>query len=449
MRVLVANRSEIAVRVVRALKELGLGSVAVYSDADEEALHVKIADHAERIGKPPASKSYLDFGAVLDAAERSGAEAIHPGYGFLAENAKFAAACVERGFTFVGPSAEAIERMGDKAAARRTAEEAGVPVVPGSDVLQDVEAAKEAAASLGYPVMLKAAAGGGGRGIRVAEDDEGLENLFPGAQQEAQSSFGDGSLYLEKLVEKARHVEVQVLSDGKRSVHLYERECSLQRRRQKLIEEAPAPNLSSETRDAMTAAAVRLADAVNYKGAGTVEYLVDTNSEDFYFIEMNTRIQVEHPVTEMITGVDLVAAQITIALGEPLAYKQEDIRIQGAALECRLNAEDPKQKFRPSPGTIETLILPSGPGVRVDTALYPGYAVPPYYDSMIGKLVVHAETRERVLARAKRALEELQIEGIPTTKVLHQDLLNVPEIKEGRYHTKFLENWLKEEEAYG
>ena len=449
MRVLVANRSEIAVRVVRALKELGLESVAVYSDADEEALHVKMANHAERIGKPPASKSYLDIDAVLDAAERSGADAIHPGYGFLAENAKFAAACKERGFIFVGPSAEAIERMGDKAAARRTAEEAGVPVVPGSNVLQDVEAAREAAASLSYPVMLKAAAGGGGRGIRVAEDEGGLEQLFAGAQQEAQSAFGDGSLYLEKLVEKARHIEVQVLGDGERSVHLFERECSLQRRRQKLIEEAPAPNLSSETRDAMTAASVRLADAVNYQGAGTVEYLVDTDSEDFYFIEMNTRIQVEHPVTEMITGVDLVAAQITIALGEPLAYQQEDIRIQGTALECRLNAEDPKQNFRPSPGTIETLILPTGPGVRVDTALYPGYSVPPYYDSMIGKLVIHAETRERVLARAKRALEELHIEGIPTTKALHQDLLNVPEVKEGCYHTKFLENWLKEEEAYG
>ena len=367
-KVLVANRGEIALRVVRACQELGVASVAVYSDADESALHVRRADEAVRIGPPPAAKSYLDVDALIEAAKETDAEAVHPGYGFLAENAAFAAACRDAGLVFIGPSAEAIEKMGNKSAARRLAREAEVPVVPGSDDASSADEAAETAGGIGYPIMVKAAAGGGGRGIRVAEDEEGLRKAVQVARREAEAAFGDGTLYLEKLLVTPRHVEVQVMGDHQGNViHLYERECSMQRRRQKILEEAPSPGISPKIREEMTEAAVRLARKAGYVNAGTVEFLVE--GEEFYFIEMNTRIQVEHPVTEMLTGVDLVKEQIRIAAGEPLRLKQEEVPMAGHAMEFRINAEDPDQDFMPSPGEISFLDVPGGPGVRVDSAI--------------------------------------------------------------------------------
>ncbi len=440
-KVLVANRGEIALRIVRACQELGVAAVAVYSDADESALHVRHADEAVRIGPPPAGKSYLDVEALIDAAKETDAEAVHPGYGFLAENAAFAAACREAGLTFVGPSAEAIQKMGNKSAARRLAREAKVPVVPGSDDASSADEAAKTAGGIGYPIMVKAAAGGGGRGIRVAEDEDELRKAVQVARREAEAAFGDGTLYLEKLLVAPRHVEVQVMGDHEGNViHLYERECSMQRRRQKVLEEAPSPGISPGVREKMAEAAVRLAREAGYANAGTVEFLVE--DEEFYFIEMNTRIQVEHPVTEMLTGVDLVKEQIRIAAGDPLSLEQEDVPMVGHAMEFRINAEDPDQDFMPSPGEISWLEVPGGPGVRVDSAIYQGYQIPPFYDSMVGKLIVWALTREEAISRAIRALREYRLEGIKTTIPLHLRLLKGEAFRSGEYHTGYLEELL-------
>jgi acetyl-CoA carboxylase, biotin carboxylase subunit len=442
-KVLVANRGEIALRIVRACRELGVTSVAVFSDADEEALHVRHADEAVNIGPPPAGKSYLDVEAIIEAAEATGADAVHPGYGFLAENANFAAACRDAGLVFVGPSAEAIEKMGNKSAARRLAEEADVPVVPGSEESASADDAVETAGEIGYPIMVKAAAGGGGRGIRVAEDEEELRKSVQVAKREAESAFGDGSIYLEKFLAGPHHVEVQVMADHEGNViHLYERECSMQRRRQKVLEEAPSPGISNEVRERMCDAAVRLAWNAGYTNAGTVEFLVEGG--DFYFIEMNTRIQVEHPVTEMLTGVDLVKEQILVASGEPLSLKQEDVPFVGHAMEFRINAEDPDQDFMPSPGEVTSLEVPGGPGVRVDSAIYQGYTIPPFYDSMVGKLVVWGLDREETIHRSNRALREYRLEGIKTTIPLHLRLLEDDAFRSGEYHTGYLEELLGE-----
>jgi acetyl-CoA carboxylase, biotin carboxylase subunit len=446
-KVLIANRGEIARRVVRACRELDLPTVAVYSEADEAALHVREADEAVPIGKAHARHSYLNVERLIAAARDSGADAIHPGYGFLSESARFAEACDAAGITFVGPSASAIAAMGDKAAARRLAREADVPVIPGGDASGAGGAALSTAEAVGYPVLVKAAAGGGGRGIRVAHDAEELHDALGAAAREAEAAFGDPRLYIEKLLEEARHVEVQVVGRGDGEViHLYERECSLQRRRQKVLEESPSPGLHPPTRAAMAAAAVRLAAAVEYRGAGTVEFLVDRN-ERFYFIEMNTRLQVEHGVTEMVTGIDLVRAQLLIAAGEPLEFTQDDVRINGSAIEFRINAEDPDGDFQPSPGRLAVAELPGGPGVRMDTAIYTGYTVVPYYDSLIAKLMVWAPTREQALLRGRRALGELRIEGIKTTAALHARMVDDEGVRAGNVHTGYLEELLSRDQA--
>jgi acetyl-CoA carboxylase, biotin carboxylase subunit len=438
-KVLIANRSEIALRVIRTCRELELETVAVYSDADRDALHVRKADEAVAIGKPHARESYLNVEKLIDAARETGADAIHPGYGFLSESSRFADACEAAGVTFVGPSARAIAAMGDKAAARRLASEAGVPVVPGTDASTDAEVALRGADEVGYPVMVKAAAGGGGRGIRVAADADELRRLVGDAAREAEAAFGDASLYVEKLLERARHVEIQVVGDRSGNVvHFYERECSLQRRRQKLMEESPSAALDPATREAMAGAAVRLAEAVGYTSAGTVEFLVDED-EGFYFIEMNTRLQVEHGVTEMVTGTDLVREQLLVAAGEPLELSQDDVRPSGSSVEFRINAEDPDRDFQPAPGRIESVELPGGPGVRVDTAIYAGYTVPPFYDSLIAKLLVWAPTRDQALRRGRRALEELRIEGVATTIPLHLRLVEDERVLAGDFHTGSLE----------
>jgi acetyl-CoA carboxylase biotin carboxylase subunit len=442
-KLLVANRGEIAVRVIRAARELGIATVAVYSEADSDSLAVRLADEAVTIGPAPASKSYLDPGAILRVAAQSGADSVHPGYGFLSENEAFAHAVETAGLVFVGPTPETIRLMGNKSLARDCAMQAGVPTVPGSAGVVDTdEQAIAAAAAIGYPVMIKAAAGGGGRGIRVAADATELRQQIAVAQAEAQAAFGDKSVYLERFIRRARHVEVQVLGDGNDVIHCYERECSLQRRRQKILEEAPSPALSPELRERLCASAVALARSVCYRGAGTLEYLYDDESHEFFFIEMNTRIQVEHPLTEMITGVDLVREMIRIAGGEALRLKQSDIAIRGAAIECRINAEDPAKNFFPQPGKVGAIWLPGGPGVRIDSMLFAGCTIPPYYDSLLAKLVVHAEDRQAAIARMKRALGELRIEGPKTTRELHLALMDEPQFRAARFDTGWLEGWL-------
>ena len=438
-RVLIANRGEIALRAIRACRELGLACVAVYSTADQDALHVRRADEAVCIGSPQARESYLSVPAILQAARQSGADAVYPGYGFLAENPAFAAACQDEGLVFVGPSPATIEAMGDKAEARRVAVDAGVPTVPGTEGKASLDEALEVAAEIGYPVMVKAAAGGGGRGIRAARDESELAELVAQAAREADAAFGDDALYLEKLLVDARHVEIQVFGDSHGNlVHLFERECSLQRRRQKLLEESPSPALDDATRTAMGEAALRVARAAGYENAGTVEFLLD-GDDSFYFIEMNTRIQVEHPVTELVTGIDLVKEQLRVARGETLSVAQADVTLSGAAVEVRINAEDPERSFLPSPGEITALELPGGPGVRVDTAVYAGYHVPPFYDSLIAKLVCWGRDREEALARTRRALGEFRVEGIHTTIPFHLELLEDEAVQAGDYHVEFIE----------
>ena len=441
-KVLIANRGEIALRVIRACRELDLPTVAVYSEADEAALHVRRADESVCIGKAAPRHSYLNIDAILAAAKETQADAIHPGYGFLSESGRFAAACESAQITFIGPSALAIEQMGDKSAARTLAREAGVPTVPGTDRAAGRSELLAAGEDVGYPVMIKAVAGGGGRGIRVAHDRDELTQLVAMAEREAESAFGDGSLYLEKFLEDPRHVEVQVLGDEHGNViHLYERECSLQRRRQKILEEAPSPALRLETQRAICESAVRLARAGGYTNAGTVEFLLDQQG-NFYFIEMNARLQVEHAVTEMITGIDLVRSQLLVAAGEKLGLSQDDVTPIGSSIEFRINAEDPDQDFFPSPGEVVSLTLPGGPGVRMDTALYAGYTVVPFYDSLICKLIVWAPTREQAILRGRRALQELEIDGIKTSTSLHLRLLDDASFRAGDVHTSYLEQVL-------
>ncbi len=442
-RVLIANRGEIAVRINQACRKLGLATVQVHSSADADSLAVRLADQAVEIGPPPAAKSYLNIAAIIDAARASGADAVHPGYGFLAENGEFADAVTAAGLAFIGPSGDAIRLLGDKVAARQVAANAGVPTVPGSTArLVDVDAGLGLAARIGYPVMIKAAAGGGGRGIRVVADADEFARQFPQASAEALAAFGDGGLYVEKMIARARHVEVQVLGDGQRWIHCFERECSLQRRRQKVWEEAPALCLSAEVRAAMCTAAVKLAAQVKYRGAGTVEFLYDEASGEFYFIEVNTRIQVEHPVTEMITGLDLVAEMIRIAGGERLSIEQDDVEIRGHAIECRINAENPAKNFLPQPGTVSALDVPVADDVRFDSMLFAGYKVPPFYDSLLGKLIVHGASRAACLARLREVLTTLRIEGLATTIPLHAALAADAEVAAGDFDTRFLERWL-------
>jgi acetyl-CoA carboxylase biotin carboxylase subunit len=437
-KVLVANRGEIALRVIRACRELGVGTVAVYSEADRESLHVRFADDDVCIGPPPGRQSYLRIPALISAAEITGADAIHPGYGFLAENAEFADTCRASNIAFIGPTGEQIRAMGDKASARRLAAEAGVPTVPGSPgVMRDAEEALAVAGEIGFPVIIKATAGGGGKGMRIARDPDEFTQLFSLAQNEALSAFGNGDVYVEKYLTRPRHVEIQVLGDQHgRVVHLGERDCSVQRRHQKLIEESPSPALTPALRDQMGEAAVRLAAAIDYVGAGTIEFLLDEDGS-FYFMEMNTRIQVEHPVTEMVTGWDLVKEQVRVAAGEPLADR--DIVLSGHAIEVRINAEDPYKNFQPSPGLITAYHPPGGPGVRVDTHVYAGYTVPPYYDSLLAKLIVHGRDRAEALARLGQALDSFILEGVTTTIPFLARVIRHPDFVAGDIDTKFLE----------
>ncbi|WP_321531993.1 acetyl-CoA carboxylase biotin carboxylase subunit [uncultured Desulfuromonas sp.] len=438
-KVVIANRGEIALRILRACKELGIKTVAVHSDVDSEALHVKLADQSVCIGPAPSIDSYLNMKAIISAAEVTDADAIHPGYGFLSENAEFADICNNCGLTFIGPTAENMRLMGDKISARQTVTKAGVPILPGTkDGVANVEEAVRIAGEIGYPVIIKATAGGGGRGMKIVHSPASLPNAFAAARSEAQSGFGNPEVYIEKYCERPRHVEIQILADKHGHViHLGERDCSIQRRHQKLIEEAPCAILSDDVRQRMGDCAVAAAKAVNYSSVGTIEFLLDANN-DFYFMEMNTRVQVEHPVTEMITGVDIIKEQILAAAGEELRFKQEDIKINGHAIECRINAEDP-EKFTPCPGVINGYHTPGGLGVRVDSAVYDQYKVLPHYDSMIAKLIVHAETREEAIKRMSRALDEYLIEGIKTTISFHQKIMNNKEFIEGDIDTGFLE----------
>ena len=441
-RILVANRGEIAIRVMRTCREMGISPVAVFSDADRQALHVRMADQALCIGPPPARESYLDMGKILEAAKKMGAEAIHPGYGFLAENAEFATACAEAGVVFIGPDPSAIKEMGDKIVARQRMEEAGVPVVPGDHGPEggfpDGESALEKARGVGFPVMLKATAGGGGKGMRLVSEEERFVAAFEAARRESLSAFGDGTVYIEKFIDKPRHVEVQVMADTHgHAVHLYERDCSVQRRHQKVIEETPCPVLDDKTRDRMGEVAVRAAKAVSYHGAGTVEFLYGGKGQ-FYFLEMNTRLQVEHPITELCTGEDLVRHQILVADGQRLALQQDEIRPRGAAIECRVYAEDPVN-FLPSPGTISALRTPSGPGVRDDSGVYAGSVITPFYDPLISKFCVWAQDRGLAIARMKRALTEYQVVGIKTNLPFHELVMDHPAFKEGVYDTGFID----------
>ena len=440
-KVLIANRGEIALRIQRACKELGVATVAVHSTADADAMHVRLADESVCIGAPPAKDSYLNIPQIVAACEITGADAVHPGYGFLAENARFAEILEEHEITFIGPSAEHVRLMGNKIEAKVTAKKLGIPVVPGSDgPVSEMKRARKLAREIGYPVLVKAAAGGGGRGMKVAHSEQDLEIAFSTARAESKAAFGDDTLYLEKYLTKPRHIEVQVLADGLgNAIHLGERDCSLQRRHQKLWEEAPSPALNQSEREAIGATVAKAMQELRYRGVGTVEFLYENGA--FYFIEMNTRLQVEHTVTEMITGLDLVIEQIRIAAGAPLSLRQEDIRFNGHAIECRINAENPRN-FRPSPGTITHFHTPGGLGVRVDSGAYAGYTIPPYYDSLIGKLVVHARTRNECLMRLRRALGEFVVDGVETTIPLFSALISEPDIVDGNYDIHWLEKHL-------
>jgi acetyl-CoA carboxylase biotin carboxylase subunit len=442
-KILIANRGEIALRILHSCEELGISTVAVHSTIDRQALHVQLADESVCIGPPPSSKSYLNIPNIIAAALTRNVTAIHPGYGFLAENAKFAEICADHQITFIGPTPEAMMSMGDKATAKKTMQKAGVPTIPGSEGLVDSEEkAEEIAQKIGYPVMIKATAGGGGKGMRLVREQSELRKLFQAAQGEAEAAFGNGGVYLEKFMEQPRHIEFQILADSYGNViHLGERDCSIQRRHQKLLEESPSPALTPDLRNKMGRAAVRAAQSINYVGAGTIEFLLD-KSGNFYFMEMNTRIQVEHPVTEMITGLDLITEQIRIAQGEKLKITQKDVQFRGHAIECRINAEDPSHNFRPHPGKISGYLPPGGPGVRMDSHVYTDYEISPYYDSLIGKLIVWAPDRESAIKRMKRALKECAITGVPTTISFHQRLLKHPVFLAGEVYTNFIEEYL-------
>lgn len=440
-KILIANRGEIACRIVWTCKEMGIKTVAIHSEADKEALHVRFADEAVCVGPAPSAQSYLNIPAIISAAEITNADAIHPGYGFLAESETFAKVCQDCNIKFIGPRPEVIKAMGDKVEARRTMKAAGVPILPGSsEPVKSVEEAREIAEKIGFPVIIKAAAGGGGRGMRIVRNVDELATNLELAQSEAQAAFKNGSVYIEKYIERPRHIEIQVLADEHGNViHLGERECSIQRRHQKLLEEAPSPVVTPELRRRMGEVAVKACKEIGYSSAGTFEFLLDEDGS-FYFMEMNTRIQVEHPVTEMVTAIDIVRQQIRIAQGEDLGFEQEDIQLFGHSIECRINAEDP-ETFTPSPGRITGLNIPGGPGVRVDTAVYSGYVVPPFYDSMIAKLIVHARTRELAIARMRRALEAMVVEGIKTTIPLHLKIMNDERFQRGDFSTKFMEEF--------
>ena len=446
-KVLIANRGEIAVRVMRSLREMGIATVAVYSEADRKALHVRMADEAYCVGPAPSAESYLRAEVILDVARKSGAEAIHPGYGFLSENADFARACEAAGITFIGPKPYAIEAMGEKTRARQLMEKAGVPLVPGTkDAVEDAAEALAIAEKMGFPVLVKASAGGGGKGMRRVDDPAEFVQSFEGARREALSAFGNGDVYVEKYVLNPRHVEIQVLADGHGNVvHLFERDCSVQRRHQKIIEETPCPVLKEETRQRMGQVACDAARAVDYIGAGTVEFLLDANG-DFYFLEMNTRLQVEHPITEMITGLDLVRWQVHIAAGHPLDFEQSQVTRRGAAVECRIYAEDPENNFMPSPGPLHVLKTPSGPGVREDGGVYEGGEVTVHYDPMIAKLITWGEDRQHAIERMRRALSEYVVGGIATNIAFHREVLDHPDFVSGEYTTDFVPRWLKERE---
>ena len=440
-KVLIANRGEIALRIHRACHEMGIKTVAVHSTADADAMHVRLADEAICIGPPPAAESYLNIPNIISAAEISHADAIHPGYGFLSENARFAEIVESHGIVWIGPKPEHIRIMGDKIEAKRTAAKLGLPLVPGSDgPVEGFAEAREIAAEAGYPVIVKAASGGGGRGMKVVRSEDELETQISQARSEAKAAFGDDTVYIEKYLGDPRHIEFQVFGDGNgKAVHLGERDCSLQRRHQKVLEEAPSPVVSQEQRERMGGIVARAMADMGYRGAGTIEFLYE--NDEFYFIEMNTRLQVEHPVTEAITGIDLVREQIRVASGEGLSCEQADIHFRGHAIECRINAEDP-QTFAPSPGLVKNYVAPGGMHVRVDSGLYAGYRVPPYYDSMIAKLIVYGSTRERCIMRLRRALEEFVVDGLKTTIPLHQKLIDDPEFQAGEYTIKWLEEWL-------
>ncbi|MCG6895168.1 MAG: acetyl-CoA carboxylase biotin carboxylase subunit [Desulfobacteraceae bacterium] len=443
-KVLIANRGEIALRILRACREMGIATVAVYSDADARTPAVALADEAVHIGPPLSRKSYLNTERILEAAKETAVDAVHPGYGFLSENAAFARACEKAGLTFIGPSPEAIAMAGDKSTARKTLAELGVPVIPGSKgVVSSAEEAVAAAEAVGYPVIVKASGGGGGRGMRIARNAAELASVFSVASAEAGAAFGNAAVYLEKYIQRPRHIEIQILADAHGHViHLGERECSIQQRYQKLIEESPSPLVDADLRDRMGRTAVRVARAIGYVNAGTMEFLVDAD-RNYYFMEVNARVQVEHPVTEMVTGVDIVAEQIRIASGQALSIRQEDVRLTGWSLECRINAADPDQDFMPSPGEVDTLILPGGPWVRVDTALVPGCFVPPFYDSLVAKLVVWAPDRPAAIRRMARALSEFRIDGIAVTIPFHQRVVEDPEFRRGDYDTHFLKRFLQ------
>lgn len=443
-KILIANRGEIAVRIIRACRELGVRSVAVYSTADRESLHAQIADEAVCIGPPATKDSYLNMNAVIQAAVNCGAEAIHPGFGFLSENAEFARLCEKSGIVFIGPSYTSIEMLGDKAAAKETMAAAGVPVIPGSKgAVRSIDEAKRIAEECGYPVLVKASAGGGGRGIRRVDKAEELEAQITAAQQEAKNFFGDDTVYIEKFLVNPHHVEIQIMADKKGNViYLGERDCSMQRRNQKILEECPSPIVSPELRKRMGKAAVTAARECGYYNAGTIEFLVDEN-RDFYFMEMNTRIQVEHPITEEVTGFDLVKAQIEVACGLPLRVKQSDVKLTGHAIECRINAENPAQNFRPSPGTIRALYVPGGPGIRIDGAVYQGYTITPYYDSMISKLIAHGADRDEAIRKMRWALSEFIVDGVDTNIDFQLEIIKQPEFLSGNYDNGFLTRYME------